>query len=133
MIGARGRSPLAPGLIMALALLAAAPDARAEAAASATTRDVQRVVLGGSGVLTKCRSWIMFRSCNSYDDISLPVETAVGDQFRIAFGSNIKYYYFPVVRIVEAGGTCTLFGEAGTDLARLDHIVTPCHVLEPSD
>ena len=122
----------APRLITALALVVAAAQVPAAGAAPAEGRDVQRVVLGGSGVLTKCRSWMLFRTCNSYDDIRLPVETAVGAEFRIAFGSNIKYYWFPVVRIVEAEGTCTLYGEAGTDLAKLDHIVTPCHSMEPA-
>ena len=52
---------------------------------------VQAVVPSGNAVLTKCREWLLFRTCKSYDGIELPQQIAVGDTIDLrSFGSNPK-------------------------------------------
>jgi len=60
--------------------------------------DVQAVTPSASGLLTKCRGWLVATSCKTYQHISLPPRIAVGDTIALRFGSNPKDYAFPVAR-----------------------------------
>jgi hypothetical protein len=64
---------------------------------------------GGPGVLTKCRDWLVARSCHHYHHISLPSRIAVGDTITLSFRSSPKKYDFPVVQIALEGDHCTIF------------------------
>jgi hypothetical protein len=87
----------------------------------ATAGDVDAVVPGVPGVLTKCRSWLVATSCKTYHHISLPPRIAVGDTVSLSFGgSSPKDYAFPVARIDLKAQHCTIFTETagggrGTD------------------
>ncbi len=86
---------------------------------------------GGPGVLTKCRNWLVARSCHHYHHISLPTRVAVGDTIPLTLGSSTKEYDFPVVRIALEGNRCTLFSEKDGNRQREDKIeVTPCYLTE---
>jgi hypothetical protein len=90
--------------------------------------DVEAVAPGGSGVLTKCRGWLVATSCKTYQHISLPPRIAVGDTITLRFGSNPKDYAFPVARIDLNGRHCTIFSEAAGNRHRMDKInITRCH------
>jgi hypothetical protein len=86
-----------------LALLAASMPARSETLGAVT--------VGGKGVLTICRSWIVHRSCKPYDKIVLPPRVAVGDKITLSFGSNPKDYVFHVVEIRPNGDGCILLSD----------------------
>ena len=101
----------------------------AAAEPTAAPRELGQALLTGTGVLTKCRSWMLFRTCDTYGDVPLPKEAAVGGWLPISYGSNIKHYTFPVLRILKEGARCTIYGEQGDDEAKLDHIVAPCRTL----
>jgi hypothetical protein len=72
------------------------------------------VKTGGSGELTLCRSWLLFRTCQSYNHVALPDRLSVGDTIALVFGSNTKEMTFPVAQIARDAGHCTVFGD--TDL-----------------
>ena len=83
---------------------------------------------GGPGVLTKCRDWLVARSCHHYHHISLPSRVAVGDTLTLSFGSSPKEYDFPVARIALEGDHCMIFSEVGGDRYKVDKIsVAPCY------
>jgi hypothetical protein len=77
----------------------------------AAAAEVGAVTPGGPGVLTKCRDWLVTRSCNTYHHISLPPRIAVGDTIPLEFGSNPKEYAFSVARIVLKNNHCAIFSE----------------------
>jgi len=90
--------------------------------------DVQAVTPSASGVLTKCRGWLVATSCKTYQHISLPPTIAVGDTIALRFGSNPKDYAFPVARIDLKGQHCAIFSEAEGNRHRMDKInVARCH------
>jgi len=94
----------------------------------AAAGDVEAVTPGASGVLTKCRGWIVATSCKTYQHISLPPRVAVGDTIALRFGSNPKDYAFPVARIDLKGARCVIFSEAEGNRHRMDKInVARCH------
>jgi hypothetical protein len=78
--------------------------------------DVRAVAPGASGVLTKCRDWLIVTSCNTYHHTSLPPRIAVGDTVPLRFGSNPKEYQLPVARIDVKKHHCAIFGEAEGDI-----------------
>jgi hypothetical protein len=52
----------------------------------AAAGDVEAVAPGASGVLTKCRGWLVVTSCKTYQHISLPPRIAVRDTITLRFG-----------------------------------------------
>jgi hypothetical protein len=89
---------------------------------------VKAVAPEGPGVLTKCRDWLVTRSCRTYHHISLPSRVAVGDTITLSFGSSPKEYRFSVARIALKGNRCVIFSEADDDRPRGDKIkVAPCY------
>jgi len=94
---------------------------------SAAAAEVEAVTPGSAGVLTKCRDWLVTRSCNTYQHIPLPPRVAVGDTIPLVFGSSPKEYAFPVARIVLKGNHCAIFSEVTGDRHQMDKInVAPC-------
>jgi len=87
------------------------------------------VQTSGPGVLTKCRDWLVARSCHHYHHISLPSRVAVGDTITLSFGSSPKEYNFLVVQIALEGDHCTIFSKLdGGDRQQEDKIeVAPCY------
>ena len=97
-------------------------------AAAAEPGAVEAVEPGGPGVLTKCRDWVVTRSCKTYQHINLPSRIAVGDTLTLTFGSSPKEYAFSVARISAKSGHCAIFSEADGDRHQMDKInVAPCH------
>jgi hypothetical protein len=89
---------------------------------------VEAVEPGGPGVLTKCRDWVVTRSCKTYHHINLPSRIAVGDTIIVSFGSSPKEYAFSVARIALTGHHCAIFSEADGDRRQIDKInVAPCY------
>src|SRR5882724_5643464 len=85
----------------------------------------------GSGVLTKCRDWLVASSCRTYHHISLPSRVAVGDTITLSFGSSPKEYGFWVARIALERDHCTIFSEASADGNEIDKIdIVPCYRAE---
>jgi hypothetical protein len=81
------------------------------------------VATPSKGVLTICRSWVVYRSCKSYDKITLPPRIAVGDRITLNFGSNTKAYVFVVTEIRPKGAGCLVLSdqsEGGEDGERLE-------------
>jgi hypothetical protein len=99
------------------------------AAAADQPDTVVAVQPGGPGVLTKCRDWLVARSCHHYHHISLPSRVAIGDTITLSFGSSPKEYDFLVVQIALEGDHCTIFSRLdGGDRQREDKIeVAPCY------
>jgi hypothetical protein len=90
--------------------------------------NVEAVTASASGVLTKCRGWVVATSCKTYQHISLPPRIAVGDTIALRFGSNPKDYAFPVARIDLKGRHCTIFSEVAGNQHRMDKInLARCH------
>src|SRR2546423_10543595 len=80
------------------------------------------------GVLTKCRGWLVTRSCRTYHHIRLPSRIAVGDTITVSFGSHPKEYRFSVARIALKDDHCTIFSDADEDRQKMDKInVAPCY------
>jgi hypothetical protein len=105
------------GLLLATLTLGCAAAAESEA-----------VEPGGPGVLTKCRDWVVTRSCKTYHHINLPSRIAVGDTLTLTFGSSPKEYAFSVARIAAKRGHCAIFSEADGDRHQMDKInVAPCY------
>src|ERR1700757_912680 len=89
---------------------------------------VEAVHPHGSGVLTKCRDWLVASSCRTYHHISLPSRIAVGDTITVSFGSHPKEFKFYVARIDLKRQHCVLFSKADGDRHRMDKInVAPCY------
>jgi hypothetical protein len=94
----------------------------------ATAGDIEAVTPGGSGILTKCRDWLVATTCNTYQHVNLPPRIAVGDKIPLRFGSNPKNYAFPVARIDLERNHCAIFSEAEGNLHQMDRInVGLCH------
>ena len=89
---------------------------------------VEAVIPGGSGVLTKCRGWLVTTSCRSYHHIRLPSRIAVGDTITMLFASHPKEFGFSVARIELKGQHCAILSGADGDRHRMDKIdVAPCY------
>jgi hypothetical protein len=97
---------IAAGLAAAFLLLAPVP---LSAAASAA---LDAVTTPGSGTLTMCRNWFVYKSCSSYHRIVMPQQVAVGDELELDYGSNQKHHIFRVVRIRRDGASCTILSDA---------------------
>ena len=96
--------------------------------AAAQAGAVEAVEPGGPGVLTKCRDWVVTRSCKTYHHINLPSRIAVGDTLTLTFGSSPKEFTFSVARIAAKRGHRTIFSEADGDRRQMDKInVAPCY------
>jgi hypothetical protein len=96
--------------------------------AAAESDAVEAVEPGGPGVLTKCRDWVVTRSCKTYHHINLPSRIAVGDTLTLTFGSSPKEFTFSVARIAAKRGHCAIFSEADGDRRQMDKInVAPCY------
>jgi hypothetical protein len=97
-------------------------------AATAQPDNVQAIMPGGLGVLTKCRDWVVTSSCRTYHHIRLPSRVAVGDAITISFGSHPKEFRFYVARIDLKRQHCALFSKAEGHRHRMDKInVAPCY------
>ena len=94
----------------------------------AAAGDVEAVTPDASGILTKCRDWLVATTCNTYQHIDLPPRIAVGDKVPLRFGSNPKNYALPVARIDLERDHCAIFSEAEGNLHQMDRInVALCH------
>ena len=103
----RNRTAATRGLCLGVALLAASAAAQALPVAGS-----QAVTTPGSGELTMCRDWLVYKSCNTYHKVELPGRVAVGDDLALTFGSNNKDYTFHVTGIVREGESCKLLSPA---------------------
>src|SRR5262249_5756151 len=65
----------------------------------AAAGDVEAVTPRTSGVLTKCRAWVVATCCQTYQHVNCPARIAGGDTIALRFGSSPKDYAFPVARI----------------------------------
>jgi hypothetical protein len=102
------------------ALLLAGPAAPAAGPPEAVTTP-------GSGILTKCRDWLVYLSCSTYHHIALPGRVAVGDDVKLTYGSNPKEYVFHIARIRRHGDGCTILSSqsgAGEEAEKIE--VAPC-------
>ena len=94
----------------------------------AAAGDVESVIPGASGILTKCRGWLVATTCRTYQHIDLPPRISVGDKILLRFGSNPKDYALPVARIDLKRHHCAIFSEAEGHRHRIDKInVAPCY------
>ena len=94
----------------------------------AAAGDVEAVTPDASGILTKCRDWLVATTCNTYQHIDLPPRIAVGDKVPLRFGSNPKNYALPVARIDLKRDHCAILSEAEGNLHQMDRInVALCH------
>jgi hypothetical protein len=100
---------IAAGLATAVLLLA---PVRIPAAATAI---LDSVATPGSGTLTMCRDWFVYKSCATYHRIAVPPHVAIGDDLELDYGSNQKHYIFHVVRIRLDGAGCTILSNASGD------------------
>jgi hypothetical protein len=108
-------------LATALLAVAAAP------LAAAAAETFGAVTTPRHGILTICRSWVVYSSCKPYYKVPIPERVAVGDRIKLTFGSNPKDYIFHVVQIRPKGDGCTILSEASAgaeDGERLE--VSPC-------
>ena len=79
---------------------------------AAPTATLDAVTTPGSGTLTMCRDWLVYKSCATYHRIVVPQHVAIGDQLELDYGSNQKHYIFHVVRIRRDGASCTILSNA---------------------
>jgi hypothetical protein len=82
---------------------------------TAATAALDAVTTPGSGTLTMCRDWLVYKSCATYHRIAVPEHVAIGDQLELDYGSNQKHYIFHVVRIRHNGASCTILSDASGD------------------
>ena len=82
---------------------------------AAATAALDAVTTPGSGTLTMCRDWLVYKSCATYHRIVVPQQVAIGDQLELDYGSNQKHYIFHVVRIRRDGASCTILSNASGD------------------
>jgi len=88
---------------------------------------VGAVVTPGLGTLTMCRNWLVSQSCASYHHIALPELVAIGDRFKIRYGSNPKIYEFHVLQIVHHDERCTILSDAPGSSEAGEHFdIAPC-------
>jgi hypothetical protein len=73
--------------------------------------DLTAIATSAKGTLTLCRSWVVYRSCKSYDKVALPARIAPGDRITLIFGSNNKSYVFTVAEIRPKGDGCLLLSD----------------------
>jgi hypothetical protein len=59
--------------------------------AAAATEGINVIETGGLGTLTKCESWVLFRTCRLYHHVALPNRLAIGETVPLEFGSNPKH------------------------------------------
>ena len=115
-MGLSGRfDRLARVVILAVPIAATASIAAAEPVSAVTT--------SGTGVLTKCRHWLVYKSCNKYNKVAIPDRIAVGDKLTISYGSNNKNYVFAVGDIQRNGDGCKLLNaaaEVGEDYENIE-------------
>lgn len=105
------------GFAVALLMLFAGP-AIADPAAVATT--------AGSGTLTMCRNWIVYKSCETHK-VELPERIAIGDDVHLTFGSNQKTYTFHVVQIRREHDGCTILSDESAGKENGEKLETaPC-------
>jgi hypothetical protein len=69
--------------------------------------EVTAVSIGGKGELTKCS----YEGCLLYHHVAVPLRLSVGDKVRLWYGSNPKYYVFPIARILANGNSCIAFSQ----------------------
>lgn len=100
-------------------------------AAEAQPRPLQAAVLEGPGVLTKCRNWIVYRACRTYDEVQVGPRAEVGGEVPVEYGSATKRWRFPVLEIEIDGGTCTMRGEQHGDRDSVDQLVVRCREADP--
>ena len=110
---------IAAGLAAVFLLLAMV---RLSVAASAA---LDAVTTPGSGTLTMCRNWLVYKSCSSYHRIAMPQQVAVGDELELDYGSNQKHHIFRVVRIHRDGASCTILSDASGDDEDREKIEVP--------
>ena len=91
---------------------------------AAATAALDAVTTPGSGTLTMCRDWLVYKSCATYHRIVVPQQVAIGDQLELDYGSNQKHYIFHVVRIRLDGAGCTILTTPGKGI-----LVFPAHAL----
>jgi hypothetical protein len=108
-----------PFAAVCAALVAAAPGTAAFA------EPVAAVTIAGTGTLTICRDWIVFRTCKPYDKIELPGRVAVGDRLDLTFGSNPKDYLFQIVEIRQKGEGCLLLSKISNGHEDRERIEVP--------
>jgi hypothetical protein len=99
-----GRCDLLRAAAVALPVLIVGSVSAAELTSTVST--------SGIGVLNKCRSWLVFKSCNSYSKVVLPGRISIGDKLPLTFGSNTKNYMFPVAGIRREGDSCKILSAA---------------------
>jgi hypothetical protein len=92
---------------------------------AALAEPLTAVTVVGKGVLTKCRNWIVFRTCKPYDKIDLPRQVAVGDKLDLTFGSNPKDYLFQIVEIRQKGEGCLLLSKISNGHEDRERIEVP--------
>ena len=74
---------------------------------------VEAVTTTGVGMLTTCRSWLVYTTCTTHK-VVLPEHVAVGDQLELSYGSNPKNYSFHIVHIRRERDSCrVLSGSSG--------------------
>lgn len=105
--------------------------AAALAAVPAIAAGPKAVETDGRGVLTICRSWLFYTSCQSYNHIAIPARIAVGDEITVIFGSNTKKIGYPIAAITRAGDSCTIYNAEPDGAENVDHIVTACRPAGP--
>lgn len=105
--------------------------AAAVVAMPAFAAGAKAVETDGLGVLTICRSWMLFTSCNSYNHIAIPARLAVGDTIDLIFGSNTKKIRYPIAVIAQSGDSCTIYNAVPRGAKRVDNIVTSCRPAAP--
>ena len=108
----RSLAAVCAGIVLALGPLALAEPPEA-------------VTVTGTGTLTICRNWILFRTCKPYDKIDLPPRITVGDKLDLNFGSNPKDYLFHVVEIRQKGEGCLLLSDVSKGHEDRERIEVP--------
>jgi hypothetical protein len=61
---------------------------------TAVAGDVEAVAPAASGVLTKCRGWLVATSCKTYQHIRLPPHVAVGDTITLRLAAAPRIMHF---------------------------------------
>lgn len=90
------------------------------------------IVTAGTGVLTMCRSWLVYTSCQDYNHVTVPTRVKVGESLELVFGSNTKKIQFPVARITRQGDRCTAYNEASGGSEKVDKLeFEPCRSAAP--
>lgn len=121
-----------PGWRRGLAGLAVIGLAMAAAPHPAAAQSIKTVETGGYGVLTLCRSWLLFRTCHHYHHVAVPARLVLGGAIDLVFGSNTKQMRYPVARIARDGAHCMVFDAADDGSVKVDKLdVAPCRLAAP--